>query len=102
MLIPMRIVLATDNYTHGLFDDYKVSMEEIHRVLGGATGYAKAVESYNRTPKFKDYSYGPTLSIDGLVVNGTKLEHGEAPELELHRPQYGRRDWLLPLPPLLG
>ena len=73
MLIPMRIVLATDNYTHGLFDDYKVSMEQIHRVLGGATGYAKAVESYNRTPKFKDYSYGPTLSIDGLVVNGTKL-----------------------------
>ena len=73
MLIPMRIVLATDNYTHGLFDDYKVSMEQIHRVLGGATGYAKAVKSYNRTPKFKDYSYGPTLSIDGLVVNGTKL-----------------------------
>ena len=72
MLIPNRIVLAAPYHDPEAFDEYKKSMEELHRLFG-AKGYKKAVDSYNRIPQFKDYSYGPTLSIGGLVSNGTRL-----------------------------
>jgi hypothetical protein len=73
ILVPTRIAFSANSLQKDEFGEYEKSKEEMHKLLG-ARGFKGNVDSYDRVLQFKDYAYGPELSINGVIVNSARVE----------------------------
>src|SRR5262245_19839916 len=73
ILVPTRIAFSVKSLQKDEFSSYEKSKEEMHKLLG-AGGFKGNVDSYVTVPQFKDYAYGPELSVNGIIVNSMRAE----------------------------
>jgi hypothetical protein len=71
LLIPLRIVLAPDEWTKMHFERPKVSKSIFERL--GANGFSGKLSAHGN-PKLPDYAFGPEYSVAGFQVGGTRVE----------------------------
>jgi hypothetical protein len=71
VLIPLKISLVPSRETTAEFRDPE-SANQIHKQVG-ARGYGGNVGGFG-APSFRNYVYGPEITMSGVVVNGTRID----------------------------
>jgi hypothetical protein len=77
VIVLTRIVFSPPATLLDDFRGYRESVDAIHAALG-SSGFSGNVSAY-QAPDPKDYTYGPTLTVTGATVNGTRVDFTARP-----------------------